>query len=146
MEARLAQDQPKAAATAHDMRFAMGAGDQRVEVRVAERGGEVHVDVRTPDERLAGSLRDDLPSLTAKLESAGLRAETWHADPSSGAGRERQQETASRTESQNSQEQPGQDGRRQQDDPPPQRPKESEDTSHPKRDRKDFQWLFTSLQ
>ena len=146
MEARLVPDPPKSAATAHDMRFAIGAGDQRVEVRVAERGGEVHVDVRTPDERLAGSLRDDLPSLTAKLESAGLRAETWHGDPSSGAGRERQQETASRTESQNSQEQPGQDGRRQQDDPPPQRPKESEDSSHPKRDRKDFQWLFTSLQ
>lgn len=146
MEARLAQDQPKAATTAHDMRFAMGAGDQRVEVRVAERGGEVHVDVRTPDERLAGSLRDDLPSLTAKLESAGLRAETWHADSSSGAGRERQQESAGQTESQNSQERPGQDGRRQQDDPPPQRPKESDDSSHSKRDRKDFQWLFTSLQ
>ncbi len=146
METRLSQDQPKSAATAHDMRFAMGAGDQRVEVRVAERGGEVHVDVRTPDERLAGSLRDDLPSLTAKLESAGLRAETWHGDSSGGAGRERQQETARSMESQSSQEQPGQDGRRQQDDPPPQRPKESEDSSHPKRDRKDFQWLFTSLQ
>jgi len=145
-DARPAPDPPKPSAAAHDMRFAVGGGDQRVEVRVAERGGEVHVAVRTPDQRLAGSLRDDLPSLTAKLESAGLRAETWQGDFSGGAGRQRQGETSSPALSQNSQQQPGRDGRRQQDDPPPQRPRRSEDSSQPKPDRKDFQWLFTSLQ
>ena len=140
-----APEAPKPSTLAGGLQFAVGGGDQRVEVRVAERGGELHVAVRTPDQRLAGSLRDDLPSLTAKLESAGLRTETWHTGSSGSAGRERPLETASRTLSQNSQEQPGQDGRRQHDDPPPQRAKRPEDSSHPKPDRKDFQWLLTSL-
>jgi hypothetical protein len=144
-EAGLAPEAPRPSTPARDMQFAVGGGDQRVEVRVAERGGELHVAVRTPDQRLAGSLRDDLPSLTAKLEAAGLRTETWHAGSSGSAGRERPMETASRTLSQNSQEQPGQDERRQQDDPPPQRAKQPDEASHPKRDRKDFQWLLTSL-
>jgi hypothetical protein len=144
-DARLAPESPKPSTAPLDMRLSVGGGDQRVEVRVAERGGELHVAVHTPDQRLAGSLRDDLPSLTARLESAGLRTEAWHAGSSGSAGRERLVEISSRTLSQNSQEQPGQDGRRQHDDPPPQRGKRPEDSSHPKRDRKDFQWLFTSL-
>jgi hypothetical protein len=144
-EAHLAPEAARTSTPARDMQFAVGGGDQRVEVRVAERGGELHVAVRTPDQRLAGSLRDDLPSLTARLETAGLRTETWHPGSSGGAGRERLVETFGRTLSQNSQEQPGQDGRRQHDDPPPQRAKQPEDSSHPKGDRKDFQWLLTSL-
>jgi hypothetical protein len=142
---RPAPDPPPVSTTARELRFAVGDGGQRVEVRVAERGGEVHVAVHTPDERLAGSLRDDLPALSAKLESAGLRTETWHAGSSNTAGRERLLETPVRT-SQNSQEQPGQGGRRQHDDPPPQRPKRRVDPSHPQSERKDFQWLFNSLQ
>jgi hypothetical protein len=126
------------------MQFAVGGGDQRVEVRVAERAGELHVAVRTPDQRLAGTLRDDLPALTARLESAGLRAETWHTGAAS-AGRERLLETSSRALSQDSQQAPGRDGRRQPGDPPPQRPRPSADSSHPERKRKDFQWLLTSL-
>ncbi|HMD70435.1 MAG TPA: hypothetical protein VKF41_03790 [Bryobacteraceae bacterium] len=144
-QAPVAQEASKPPTPARDMQFAVGGGDQRVEVRLAERGGELHVAVHTPDQRLAGSLRDDLPSLTARLESAGLRAETWHAGSSGSAGRERPGDTSSRTLSQNPQEQPGQDGRRQRDDAPPQRAKPSEDSSHPKRDRKEFQWLLTSL-
>ena len=139
-------DQPRPAVAAHDMRFAVGGGNQRVEVRVAERGGEVQVAVRTSDPRLAGSLRDDLPSLAAKLESAGLRTETWSAASPENTGRERQGDGSSRALPQNSQQQPGQDGRRQRDDAPPQRPKPPADSSHPKPDRKDFQWHFTSLQ
>jgi hypothetical protein len=127
------------------MQFSVGGGDQRVEVRVADRGGELHVAVRTPSQSLAGSLRGDLPALAARLESAGLHTETWHAGSSGGAGRERLAETSSGTPSQNSEEQPGQDGRRQHDDPPPQRAKRPEDSSHSKPDRKDFQWLLTSL-
>jgi hypothetical protein len=144
-DVQLAADPPKPAGAAREMRFAVGGGDQRVEVRVAERGGEVHVAVSTPDQRLAGSLRDDLPSLTAKLESAGLRTETWRGGPASGAGPERPAENTSRTQSQDSQDQPGRDGRRQQDDLPPQRPKRPADSTHPKDSRKDFQWHFTSL-
>lgn len=143
-DTRPAPETVKPPAVARDMQFAIGGGDQRVELRVAERAGELHVTVRSPDQRLAGSLRGELPALTARLESAGLRTETWHADF---AGRQRLVDPPSRTLSQNSQEQPEGDGRRQQDDPPPRRPKQSEDSdsAHPKTDRKDFQWLFTSL-
>jgi len=138
-------DPPKAPSAARDMRFEVGGGDQKVEIRVAERGGEVHVAVRTPDDRMAGALRDGLPSLAARLESAGLRTETWHGGSAGNSGRERLGETY-RTPSQNSQDQPAKDGRRQQDDPPPQRPRRAADPAHPERDRKDFQWHFTSLQ
>ncbi len=144
-DANLAPEAPKPSAAARNMQFSLGAGDQRVEVRVAERDGELHVAVHTPDQRLAGNLRDDLPSLAARLESAGLRTETWHAGSSDGAGRQRLVETSSQTPSQDSQDQPGQDGRRRQDDPPPQRAKRPEDSSHPQRDQKDFQWHLTSL-
>jgi hypothetical protein len=143
-DARPAPETPKPSTPARDMQFAVGGGDRRVEVRVAERGGEVRVAVRTPDQNLAGSLRDDLPALTARLEAAGLRAETWHAG-SSGGARERLVETSSRTLSQDSREQPGQDGSRQRDDAPPQGAKQPADSSNPKRDKKDFQWLLTSL-
>ena len=44
---------------------------QRVAVRVVERGGEVHVAVRTPT-RPGGGLRQGLPSLAAKLEQTGF--------------------------------------------------------------------------
>jgi hypothetical protein len=144
-DARLAPEAPKPSTPARNMQFAVGAGDQRVEVRVAERDGELHVAVHTPDQLLAGSLRDELPSLAARLESAGLRTQTWHPGSPDSAGRERLVDASSRTLSQNSQDQPGQDGRRRQDDPPPQRAKRPEDPFHPKRNQKDFQWHLTSL-
>ena len=50
-------------------------GDQRVDVRLTERAGEVQVSVRTPDSQLAGALRDDLAALSARLEQSGFRAE-----------------------------------------------------------------------
>jgi hypothetical protein len=144
-DARLAPEAPKLSTPARNMQFAVGAGDQRVEVRVAERDGELHVAVHTPDQRLAGSLRDELPSLAARLESAGLRTQTWHPGSPDSAGRERLMEASRRALSQNSQDQPEQDGRRRQDDPPPQRAKRPEDPSHPKRNQKDFEWHLTSL-
>ncbi|GEM_PF-2091889 len=48
-----------------------------VDLHVAQRGGEIHVSVRTPDAALQSSLRQDLGTLANSLERAGYRAETF---------------------------------------------------------------------
>jgi hypothetical protein len=52
--------------------------DQRVDVRILERGGELRVAVTASDSHLAGGLRQEIPELVARLESSGLRTSTWH--------------------------------------------------------------------
>jgi hypothetical protein len=48
-----------------------------VDLRVIERSGQVHVDVRTNDVSMQASLRQDLGSLTTSLQKAGYHAETF---------------------------------------------------------------------
>ncbi len=48
-----------------------------VELHVRERGGEIHVAVRTPDAALQTVLREDLGTLSNSLERAGYRAQTF---------------------------------------------------------------------
>jgi hypothetical protein len=63
------------------------AGEARVELKVTEHAGELRVAVRTADQDLAGSLRENLGDLVHKLEQSGLRADTWHpAQASSSEG------------------------------------------------------------
>jgi hypothetical protein len=52
--------------------------EQRVELKVTERAGEVRVEVRAGDADLAGSLRENLGDLVRRVEQNGLRAEGWH--------------------------------------------------------------------
>jgi hypothetical protein len=66
------------AAPARDISLRLSGPGERVEVRVVERGGEIHVAVRTADPELARTLRQDLPELSTRLEREGLRAESWH--------------------------------------------------------------------
>jgi hypothetical protein len=89
-------DEPVQAATvrptaaqpaARDIRLELGGTDLRVEVRLEERAGEVRVSVRTPDGVLADKLRDHLPTLSARLEQSGFRADQWRAGDSSGETR-----------------------------------------------------------
>lgn len=47
----------------------------RVELNIAERGGEVRVAVRTPDPGVRQTLRAELPALVERLEQGGYRAE-----------------------------------------------------------------------
>ncbi len=49
-------------------------------VRVSERGGEVHVAVRTADPAVAGSLRSDLTELAARIEKRDVSAEIWRPE------------------------------------------------------------------
>jgi hypothetical protein len=55
-----------------------------VDLRVVERAGQVHVDVRTSDAAMQTSLRQDLGTLTNSLQRAGYHAETFTP---SGTGR-----------------------------------------------------------
>jgi hypothetical protein len=48
-----------------------------VDLRVVERSGQVHVDVRTDDTSMQTSLRQDLGALTNSLQKAGYHAETF---------------------------------------------------------------------
>ena len=135
---------PHPAPAARSIQLQVNSGEQRVDVQVVERGGEVHVAVRTPDARLNGELRDDLPALAARLEQTGLRAETWQPPaPTGSAERPRLAEASATASSPDSGGQPRQDGRQPQQDSQ-QPPEDFSQSTHPKSDRKEFAWLFTS--
>ena len=53
------------------------SGEDRVAIRMMQRGTEIHVSVRTPDTQLAQSMRQDLGKLATELDHAGFRTETW---------------------------------------------------------------------
>jgi hypothetical protein len=135
------------ATPARDIQLQLNQGEQRVDVRLTERGGEVHVAVRTPDTELAGSLRDDLPRLSARLEQTGFRAETWHPALSEvQPGIERRQPTAgssfSDPQRRDGQNQTGQGNRQQQ---PPRQPKSNPASTADNSQQKEFRWLMSQL-
>jgi hypothetical protein len=131
---------------AHDIQFQLGGqGDSRVEVRVTERAGDVHVSVSTPDTRLAEELRAELPALASRLEQTGFHAETWHpgaagerpqpADPPGGAAAQDAQSQSRRN-----------GGGEREPQPQPQRDGENpDDPAQPKEPGKDFAWLLSSI-
>jgi len=60
-----------------DVLLRLADGPRSVDIRMAERAGEIRVMVHTPDHDLANSLRNDLPDLVGKLRQNGFQAETW---------------------------------------------------------------------
>jgi hypothetical protein len=75
------------------------AAAQRVELKITERQGELHVAVRSADAGLAGCLRENLGELVHTLEQTGWRAESWHpaqagASPGNDTGRHTENEFA----------------------------------------------------
>jgi hypothetical protein len=133
--------QPASTPATHDIKLELNGGGQRVEVRLTERGGDIHVAVRTPDARLSDAMRQDLPALAAKLEQSGFRADGWQ--PGSAAGNERRAlETGAGNASQDSHENAGQNQQQKQDNPQPQHPKNFTNAPNRKSDRKDFAWLL----
>jgi len=80
--------------TANQISISVPAGDQqKVEVRLMDRAGEVRVTVRTPDEDLASTLRSDIGSLTGKLNQSGYTTEAF-APSSRGGDFSREQKSA----------------------------------------------------
>lgn len=140
-------DPPVPAAAAHDIKLMAGEGDQRVEVSVTERGGDVFVAVRTPDSRLAGEMRQELPALETRLEQSGFHATTWQ--PAATGERERLADPQTGATGQDAQNQSRQNGREQQRDPQeqkPQGPENPDNPAQPKQKGKDFEWLLSSIQ
>ncbi|MGB7762439.1 MAG: hypothetical protein WBL61_21575 [Bryobacteraceae bacterium] len=133
---------PAADVAAREIQLELRDADARVNVRLVERAGSVQVEVRTPDSHLAGSLRDDLPALTARLEQTGLRAETWHDAPAAAAARIRMAEPASNGGFQSSPNQSRREGGGR--DPRDGQPQEKRQNQN-QPESKEFSWLYTSL-
>lgn len=74
-EAELSE--PPAQPVSRDVSLHLGDGQTNVDIRMAERGGEIRVTVQTSDHDLANSMRGDLPDLVGKLRQAGYQAEAW---------------------------------------------------------------------
>jgi hypothetical protein len=137
-------DEVKTSAPAREIQLQVNQGAQRVDVRVMDRGGEVHVAVRTPDAQLAGALRGDLPVLSAKLEQAGFRAETWHLPVASQQEHLKPPETTSAGTRQDGRHSSRQD-QQEQSQGQQQRPKQpvAESATNISKRRKAFAWFMS---
>jgi hypothetical protein len=81
-----AENHAKAVTPLKDLAVQVGqSAEQKVEVRLAERGGELRLTVRTADTDLAHGLRQGIPEVVGRLSESGFRTETWHPGGSSGA-------------------------------------------------------------
>ncbi len=69
-------------------------GAQDVRVRLAERGGDVHISLHSADSAFAGRLADGVHDLVGTLAGAGYEAEAWTS--SQGRQHERNAEEESR--------------------------------------------------
>jgi hypothetical protein len=131
-----------------DMKFEVGGGQQRVEVRLSERAGEVKMTVRTADEPLADTLRENLPALNARLAESGFKSDAWHPAASSNNELRHAAESGARGASHDTNQDA--DPQRQQDREPPdgaaqRRPKSPQEVTPQKEKGKDFSWLMSSL-
>jgi hypothetical protein len=152
-EPRLDAEVPKPPAAARNIQLDVNGGNQRVEVRLTERGGEVQVAVRTADAHLAGALREDLPALSSRLAESGFRAETWHPaspgasseGPSGPGDWHKLAEPSPGGTPQDPNGRSRQDSGQPQGDSQPRQPKTSEQQPDRKDQGKDFAWLMSSL-
>ena len=55
----------------------VGDDNRRVDVRLIDRGGELHVSVKSADPALTQNLQDHLPDLTARLDKQHMQSEVW---------------------------------------------------------------------
>jgi hypothetical protein len=66
------------ATAVRDVRLQVAGNDnQRVDVRVMDRGGELRVSVRADDPSLVRSLQDNVADLSSRLDQARFRSEVW---------------------------------------------------------------------
>jgi hypothetical protein len=141
-----AEPQPepqKPSGAARDIRLEMTGGDQRVEVKLTERGGEVRVAVRTPDEHLADRLRDNLPSLSSRLAENGIRTETWHPAAADGGRHVNEAPRSQSAEGSGSQSRHNQGGQQERESRP-RTPQKSEESDSSKEKERDFAWLMST--
>jgi hypothetical protein len=93
------------------------ARQERVEVRVVERAGELQVAVRANSPQLTQGLRQGLSDLVGRLDQSGFHAEAWRPGATAGAvqGPAEMRQESTQSQRDNSQGQPGsfQQGRQQ---------------------------------
>ena len=141
----VAPPEPPTTPAPRNIELKLNIEDGRVQVHVAERAGDVHIAVHTPDRNLAGTLRDDLPQLTSRLEQTGYHAETWHGPAQGPAESVSPSQTSAGSPYQDSADprqhpsggQPGDQSKQQQ------RPPAEEQA--PKKSAQEFSWLLDSL-
>jgi hypothetical protein len=146
---RAAQPEAVKAPLVRDMKFEVAGGQQRVEVRLTERAGEVKMTVRTADEPLADALRENLPALNARLAEGGFKSEAWHPAASSTNELRHTAESGARGAPHDTNQESGAQSRQQDREPPDgagqRRPKSPQEATPQKEKGKDFAWLMSSL-
>jgi hypothetical protein len=138
----LPAEAPKASPTARDIRLEVTGADRKVELRVIERAGEVQVAVRTPDEQLAGTLREHLPLLSSRLEQSGFRADQWRAADAGGTERRLDVQSAAESSGRAPEHRGGNEQRQQQEE---RRPQPADERKKPQEKGTAFEWLMQSL-
>jgi hypothetical protein len=146
---RPAEPEALKAPLVRDLKFEVTGGQQRVEVRLSERAGEVKMTVRTADEPLANTLRENLPALSARLAESGFKSEAWHPAASSTDELRHTAESAARGASHHANKDADAQSRQQDREPKDggaeRRPKSPQETAPQKEKGKDFSWLISSL-
>jgi hypothetical protein len=146
---RPAEPEALKAPLVRDLKFEVTGGQQRVEVRLSERAGEVKMTVRTADEPLANTLRENLPALSARLAESGFKSEAWRPAASSTDELRHTAESGARGASHGANKdadaQPRQQDREAPDGGAQRRPKSPQETAPQKEKGKDFSWLISSL-
>jgi hypothetical protein len=130
---------------ARDIRLELSGTGQRVEVRLEERAGEVRVSVRTPDGALADTLRDHLPTLSARLEQSGFRADQWHAADVSGGTRSIEVGRSAGGSTSEERQNPSGGGGQPREQSGRQREPQGEGQQQRNQKGKDFAWLMSAL-
>ena len=146
-EATRAETAPEAAkgSPVRDMKLELTGGEQRVEVRLSERGGEVKMTVRTPDAHLATVLRENLPALSARLAESGYKSEAWHPAASSISERTHTADPSANSAFQDANPSPRQQDRQPQEQGGQRQRKNPEEPAPQQQKGRDFAWLMSSL-
>jgi hypothetical protein len=78
---------PAQASSPHSItvKVAGETGDASIDLRFIDRGGDIHLSVRTPSAEVAQELRGGLSDLVGRLEHAGIRAEISNTSTSGSA-------------------------------------------------------------
>jgi hypothetical protein len=81
----LPESSPRSTQPVHDITLRLSSENQQVDVKLVDRGGELHVAVQSADPVLTTDLRASVHDLISGLEKNGLRAETWPPQPDQSA-------------------------------------------------------------
>jgi len=146
-ESTRAETAPETAkgSSVREMKLELTGGDRRVEVRLSERGGEVKMTVRTPDTHLANVLRENLPTLSARLAESGCKGDAWHPSASSVDQRSHTTDSSANSAFRDANPSPREQDRQPQQHGGQRQRKNPEEPLPQQQKGRDFAWLMSSL-